>query len=72
MLPAARHRSNISTKVAEWPEHNEAEMGPANLLHVLVENGECKERLDLKIIYYQIDMIRFSPNGYVHNFAVVF
>ena len=32
-LPTARHRCNISLKRAVLPGRNDAEMGPANLLH---------------------------------------
>ena len=33
VLPTARHRCDISSKGAVLPGRNDAEMGPANLLH---------------------------------------
>ena len=35
VLPAARQRSDISSKRAESPGRNDVEMGPANSLHAL-------------------------------------
>ena len=45
VLPAARHRSNISLK-AVLPRRNDAEKDPANSLHALRRNAALIWKLD--------------------------
>ena len=50
MLQTARHRCNISSKVAVLPRRYDAEIGPANSLHASAykERLQYNERFDLK------------------------
>ena len=47
VLPAARHRCDISSKGAVLPGRNDAEMSPANSLHASAYYIEYNERFDL-------------------------
>ena len=49
VLPAARHRCDISSKGAVLPGRNDAEMGPANSLHASAYYSEYNERFDLML-----------------------
>ena len=53
VLPTARHRCDISSKGAMLPGRNDAEMGPANSLHVSAYYSEYNERFNLKIWLYK-------------------
>ena len=46
LLPTARHRCGISLKGAVLPERYDAEMGPANSLHVSAQYSKHNERFD--------------------------
>ena len=47
VLPTARHRCGISSKGAVLPGCNDAEIGPANLLHASAYYSKYNERFDL-------------------------
>ena len=42
--------ATISSIEAVLPERNDAEMGPANLLHAAAYHSECNKRFDLILI----------------------
>ena len=47
VFPTARHRCDISSKVAVLPGHNDAEMGPANSLHASAYYSDYNQKFDL-------------------------
>ena len=48
VLPTAHHHRDSSSKGAVLPWQNDAEMGPANSLHALVQYRKYNKRFDLK------------------------
>ena len=48
-LPTTRHHCDIFSKVAVWPGRNNAQISPANTLH-LRYNNEYNEKFDVVVI----------------------
>ena len=60
VLPTARHRCDISSKGAVLPGHNDAEMGPANSLHVSAYYSKYNEGFDLTLDFFPRKFASFS------------
>ena len=50
MLPTASHHCDVFSKGTVLPRRNDAEMGPANLLHALAQFSEYNENFDFDLI----------------------